>query len=145
MELSIRQFRKEDFAYYKSWFADKDLDIALGPMDDAWQSYIDKDTAGKEFAFTRNQYLVGVAGLVFPTLDYPFYVLTNIAVKPDLRGSGVGKQMIKLLIDTMVLLPSQHWQCYVSKTNRVAQSFFNNLGWTKLESKEEDMITYKLI
>ena len=36
MRLNFRRFQAGDFAMYKAWFADPELERWLGPLDDEW-------------------------------------------------------------------------------------------------------------
>jgi len=138
--LSFREFQASDFPEYKSWFQDEQLDAALGPMDEEWLAYILQDQKGAEFAVRAGSELVAVVGVTRMAEQAGYEVITDFAVKPALRGTGVGSKVLLQLLEEIPLRESQYWVAYVERTNDVAQHFFTRHGWRRVE---EDMIRYE--
>ena len=143
-DLQIRDFTAADFPPYATWFNDERLNRELGPIDEAWLAYVLNETDGRQLAFTRAGELVGCAGLVLPIPDkHPYYALTDIAVRPNLRGTGVGKEMLRLLFQEHPLQPGERWLCFVDQANVPAQKFFKGQGWLSVRDEPADMLRYE--
>lgn len=145
--LDFKLFKKDDFAEYLSWFQDPSLNAFLGPMEenDEWLTHILKELneetedRGCTYSVFSNANLVAVVGVAFPTSKFPCYLLTSIAVKPDLRKRGFGKLVLNTIIDLLPTKEGQNWQAQVDEKNIIAKSFFENSGWkTVIEPSDKD-------
>jgi ribosomal protein S18 acetylase RimI-like enzyme len=85
--------------------------------------------------------MVGVVGVIFPVMDHPYYVITNLAVHPELKRKGIGTQIINLLKDYYTLNEGEYWVTYVHINNRIAQNFISKVGWVR-RHVDGEMITY---
>ncbi len=130
-KLKIDKFTKEDYSVFLSWFNDPCLNSALGPMKegDGWLEAVLNQTDGEEYSAWIKNELVAVIGIYFPTKEDPFYVISQLAVKPELRRNGIGKKVIHQL---MKKYRWQSWKAFVSKENTRAMSFFESIGWQRM-------------
>lgn len=143
-KLDFKIFQKEDYSEYLEWFQDNELNRRLGPMeeDDEWLGYILNQKDRCTYSIFINKKLVGVIGIEFPKMEYSTYCITNIAVKPFLRGSGIGREILNKTIELHPLQDGQFWNTYIDKKNPKAKSFFESNGWKKVskQSKNNEMI-----
>lgn len=135
MELKFREFRRTDFSEYLSWFQDSELNKYLGPMhdNDEWlQEVLSEQPGSIDYSVLVGDTLVAVVGLYLPKADYPHFVLSNLAVKPLLRGQTIGKKVIEELIKRHSLLSGQSWLAFVDKENGSAWRLFTKCGWERV-------------
>jgi ribosomal protein S18 acetylase RimI-like enzyme len=141
----FKKFPRSAFENYKSWFEDTALQNTLGGVDEEWLAHVLTDETGEELAVFREEVLLAVVGIVYPTLVHPYYVISNMAVRPDLAGQGIGSKVLKELIARYVLRPNEYWKCYVETSNTVARRFFEKNGWQSIAGDvEEGMIGFAL-
>ncbi len=131
--MQIRPFQAKDLPPYESWFADPVLDAQLGPMDRVWmeQGLVDPDRA--LYSILRGEELVAVVGINLPSPAHPYYFVTDLAVRPPLRGSGIGRAVMGLVMNRRELQGSPLWRASVRPDNPGALAFLLKLGWTRLE------------
>src|SRR5215470_3735472 len=98
-ELQFCKFAQEDFPEYKSWYVDPELNRQLGPIDDEWLAYVLNEQDGVEYSIFRDQELVAVLGIKLPDEKRPDYVVTDLAVKPSLRGQRIGSRTLQKLFE----------------------------------------------
>ena len=137
MRLTRRNFRRSDFSEYHSWFQHPEIAKWLGDIDRDWLEYILTDTSGVEYAFTHQERLVAVAGIVLPQADHPA-AITNLAVCPELFRWGVGSAVLNLLVqgDQQVDFPS--WIAFVARENAAAHSLLTKNGWSRSQEVPVD-------
>ena len=58
--------------------------------------------------------------------------ITNIAVREDFRGQGIGKKLTEALIQYAANLGVQYMTLEVRKSNLIAQGMYKQLGFEKL-------------
>lgn len=137
--MQIREFRIKDNDEYSSWFKDYNLNSALGP---AWNKkeleQMLNSTDGDEFVGIEDGKIVGVVGVVFPDDDHQQYVITGIAVHPSLRGQGIGRRMLKKVLNRYKLKSGESWITYIDENNLRAKQFFESLGWEVLSEPFEN-------
>ncbi len=131
--MQIRPFQAGDFPAYESWFADPVLNAQLGPMDREWLQHVLADTAGAQYSVLRGDELVAVVGICLPAEAHPYYFITDLAVRPELRGTGVGRQAQALLMTHPDLQGSTLWRAGVMPDNPGALAFLARLGWARRE------------
>lgn len=144
MSLRFVPFGARHYAIYDAWFADPVLSEALGGIDDVRLDYILADTSGREYAVLDGEQLVGVVGLLLPTHNHREVVITNLAVKPDLRRSSIGTRIIRQLPQVVSLRPDIGCLAYVHERNLAARCFFEQNGWRAAGNNppEDEMIPY---
>lgn len=138
------RFQQADFAEYRQWFSDPDLNKHLGPMDHAWLDYVLTDTTGMELSCFQGGELVAVVGICYPTAEHATYVITDLAVNPALRGTGIGRTVLEQLVRADELAATPVWLAYVMADNPGAKAFFERLGWTciAVPSPTDDKYTF---
>ncbi|MBB4863837.1 ribosomal protein S18 acetylase RimI-like enzyme [Pseudomonas nitritireducens] len=130
--MQIRPFQVEDFLPYQSWFADPLLDAHLGPIDRDGVEQVLNDSDRALYSVLRGDLLVAVVGIRLPDEAHPFYFVTDLAVRPQLRGSGVGRRVMALMMNRPELQRSPLWRASVRPDNPGALAFLLKLGWTRL-------------
>ena len=146
MRLTRRNFRRSDFPEYHSWFQHPEIAKWLGDIDRDWLEYILSDTSGVEYAFTHQDRLVAVAGIVLPQADHPAAAITNLAVSPELFRWGVGSTVLNLLVHGDHQVDSPSWIAFVARENAAAHSLLTKNGWSRSqEVPVDDMVKYELL
>lgn len=144
MHIQLSPFQEAFFPDYLRWFSDPVLNRALGPMteDDPWLEAIRNPYSGLQMAAHSKHELVGVIGIDFPDADHPFCIITNLAVRPDLRGKGLGSAILR---DIFAHFSCPRWRAYVDPPNTLAQRFLARNGWQRLPEGTDppDMFTYE--
>ena len=129
MPLEFHEFRREDFKTYQSWFADQFLNDSLGPaVDEEWLNFILGDRTGIQYVVTLNREMVAVVGLVKPKVDFAFWTITDIAVKPALRKQGIASRVVTAL---SILLKETNIVAFVMPENEPAIRLFSSLDWSR--------------
>ena len=143
--IQYHKFRKSDFSTYQRWFTDAELNKQLGPLDNDWLNYILADSTGDQFCFTHFDALIAVAGISSPTVVFPYNVITDIAVRPNLRRQGIGRFILELLPPMVKRDGAQIWRANVNPTNLAAIQLFEKSGWARIEQKtpDDDMIIFE--
>lgn len=137
MNLKLVPFERAHFPEYKSWYKDVELNTHLGPMDDEWLEHVLDDEHGCEYSVVQEEKMVAVVGITFPVPDHPYYFLTDLAVHPNSRGTGIGSKALQLLMQKFPLQEGETWRVVINQQNTKAQSFFEKNGW-QLISNEPD-------
>lgn len=138
--LILTKFRKKDYEEYLSWFEDPELNARLGPMQagDGWLEQVLQQTDGCEYSVFRDGELVAEVGIYYPDESHPWYTISNVVVKPSLRGQGIGKEAIQALMSLPELQQDVGWRAFVDVDNATAKHFFESMGWVCLSSPTED-------
>jgi len=131
--MQIRPFQAEDIPPYESWFDDPLLYAHLGPMDRYWLEQVLNDTDRAQYSILCGDLLVAVVGVCLPNPAHPYYFVTDLAVRPELRGSGVGRAVMTLVMSRAELQGCPLWRASVRPDNPAALAFLLKLGWTRLE------------
>jgi ribosomal protein S18 acetylase RimI-like enzyme len=135
-ELRFTPFRSEDFAEYKRWYDDADLNAHLGPMDESWLQAVLHENNGREYAVFSGSELIAVVGIKFPTPEHPSHYITDFAIKPHLRSKGIGSQVLRALLK---MYPHHTgWRSFVDAKNLRAQKFFRSNGWQEVSEEPDD-------
>ncbi len=99
------------FEEYRAWFSDPIIRQHLGEeVTEEWLGFVLSDDTGQQLCVLVDNQLNAVIGVVFPTQQFPAYVISDIAIKPDLRGSGIGRQVIENLLAKFELADNECWQ-----------------------------------
>ena len=100
MDFCFKQFQRENYQEYASWFTDAELNKRLGPMDDEWLSAILARTEeeGITWAVYLGAEMVGVVVTVFDPEKVLPVGITALAVKPVLRRQGIGSVILRELL-----------------------------------------------
>lgn len=98
MSLEFSTFAAEHFEPYVQWFEDESLNKQLGPApNQEWLEHVLHDATGKQYSVFRAEELVAVVGVVFATKENPVNVISDLAIKPILRSTGLGRQVLAAL------------------------------------------------
>lgn len=141
--MQFSTFAREHYPEYRSWFDDELLKNTLGNIDEDWLEYILQETSGTEWAVTSQNRLIAVAGIIFPQDDHPYFVISNLAIHPNLRRQGLGTKIIQILIQKYLPKGINNWICYIDKNNLAAQHFIEKNGWNRLSQDADGMIQYE--
>ena len=147
MKLELREFRREFYPEYSSWFSDPELNRRLGPMDDAWLEAVTTmpRSAGVTWAVFRDTSLVAVVETMFDPEGHRPTAITAVAVKPALRRQGIGMAALEkvLLIDRSQGMKDHI--AFVSHRNEAAQSLLKKAGFVKSSDipDEHDLFEFR--
>jgi len=131
--MQIRPFLADDFPEYERWFSDPVLNAQLGPMDRDWLEHVLGNIHCRQYSLTRGDELVAVVGVCLPVEAHPYYFVTDLAVRPELRGTGVGRGVMGLVMGHPELQCSTLWRAGVMPDNPAALAFLTRLGWARRE------------
>jgi len=98
-----------------------------GVDEDEWLSLILNEQKGLNefdgctYSVFQNEELVSVIGIAYPDKKDPCFGITNIAVKPILRSTGIGKRIFKKIMKLHPLKKGQYWIAPVDKSNLKAK------------------------
>ena len=147
MNLRLEFFKKENFEELCSWYADSSIEDKLGVLDEEWLEDVLTDTSNLQYGGFVDDEMVASVGLYSPELEFPFYVVAEIAVKPSWQRKGVATKILELLFADPELIDSDIWLAFVDADNIEAIKFFEVNGWKNEEgeSEEENLIAYKKI
>lgn len=140
--LEFRPFSRADYRAYQGWFINKDIDTALGPIDEEWLEYILRPHEGPEYAVYRADLLVAVVGLFLSDRDPAYSVITDLAVNPNLFGQGIGSAVLLRLYELHPLAPGNRWVAYVAARNNGAQRFFLRNGYGQEASDDAQLLAF---
>jgi N-acetylglutamate synthase-like GNAT family acetyltransferase len=135
MYLKFAPFTVEDFPEYQSWFQDKELNQALGPMkkNDEWLLTVlkrDKKMVCEYSIFNESKELIAVVGILLPRENNTSFYITDFAIKPNVRGRGIGKEILRKLFSLHSKKEEKRtWKTFVHETNTKAKHFFKTNGW----------------
>ncbi len=138
--LIFQKFKRVDFPEYLSWFEDSELDKQLGPMteNDEWLTSVLEKKEGVEYSIFQNGHMVAELGFYPSTKEQSYYLLSNLAVKPSLRGQGIGKLVLEKLMKLHPLKKGEAWRTYVDNENLKAKRFFEKSDWVCLSEPPEN-------
>ncbi len=146
MRLTRRRFRRADFSEYQSWFQYPEVSKWLGDIDQDWLDYILTDTGGVEYAFTQQNRLIAVAGIVLPQAGHPAAAITNLAICPKLFRRGVGSAALRSLVYEPTDVFSSNWIAFVEDGNTAAHALLKKNGWSLSdEAPIDSMVKHHLL
>lgn len=137
MDLELRQFTKEYFAEYASWFADPELNRQLGPMDEAWLELVMRggEVPGDEtWAVLRAGELVAVVEALVDTESPVSYTIGAVATKPALRRQGIGALALRYVLGLHQSRGILEHTARVSASNTAGQRCAAKAGFVSLSS-----------
>lgn len=142
--MTWRPFSRVHFNIYKLWFEDAELNKHLGPIDEEWLTYVHQEEDGQQYAVFQDGIMVGVVGVKHPSTEDEHLYITDIAVCPDLRGRGIGSEMLSDLTKVYPDISRGYWVAFVSATNIATISFFAKNNWVSNsgEVDEDNMLRF---
>lgn len=141
--LTFRFFQKEDFKIYKAWFKNHFIKKAIGDIDEEWLHYILNDKTGIEYAVFKENELVAVIGVSFPTKKNSYYGIHNIAINPKYFRKGIGSMVLKQLYQLHPLKQKEAWLAFVHQDNLAAKLFFERNNWSFIQVEDENLMRYE--
>ena len=139
--MEIRYFTKNDFPIYTTWFEDDQLNKALGPIDEAWLNYVLAESPPSQFSCSIEGTIVAVVGIARPTESNANYVITDIAVDPERKRTGLASRALLSVIEETD--PNASWTAYVERPNETAFRFFESLDWIPtIPAEKNEMIQF---
>lgn len=127
--LAVRPFAAEDYTWLQVWYEDPVLDEELGPLDDEWLAYVLADETGEQLVVLAGGVPVATVGLVWANGEHGAHVITDIAVDPARRGSGLGRAAVDQVVAHVEREAPDGWAAHVVPENLAAFAFFSALGW----------------
>ena len=152
-KFSFSLFEKEDYLTYQKWFDDPWLNKALGPIDEEWLDYVLSTKEGAQYCIWEKEELIVVIGLVWGNKKHRYHTLSDFAVRPSLRGKGLGVEVMTYFLQAVQLPEELPIHAHVMPDNKGAFQFFSKLGWKVLHlpnlsaekvEGEDDMYTFRL-
>ena len=121
--MRIREATKEDLTAI--------FEIETKSFSVAWS----KDSIEKELNSPITLYLVAekegeIVGYIGSWKILQEVEITNLAVAPSFRGQGIGKELLKSLLERVKKEGMQEVLLEVRKSNRVAKTLYESLGFT---------------
>lgn len=113
---------------------------------DEWlQDVLNEQSDSIDYSIFSENNLVAVVGLYLPQTNYQHFIISNVAVKPILRGQNIGRRVIEELLNLHSLLPGQSWSAFIDKENVNALRLFAKCGWVCLTniSDANDMYLFE--
>jgi ribosomal protein S18 acetylase RimI-like enzyme len=128
--LEVRRVARADWGWISEWFSDAELDRRLGPLDEQWLEHVLSDREGVQLVVESGKGVpVALIGCAWAP-DGLGHVVTDIAVNPRLRRSGIGRQALASAITWDAHPPTKDWIAFVDPDNDTAFSFFSAIGWS---------------
>lgn len=138
--MKFRPFIKTDYPTYASWFTDRWLNQALGPIDEEWLEYVLQDITGTQYAIFIAEEMIAVLGVVWATSVAEYHVVSDLAICPNHRRQGLGLQILEALLKRKDLPPAKGWVTYVDENNSKAIHFMEKTNWAK--ESTSPMVTF---
>ncbi len=127
--LSVRAFAADDYSWLQVWYEDPVLDEELGPLDDEWLEYVLADETGEQLVVLTDGAPVAVVGIVWANGENAAHAVTDIAVDPARRGTGLGRTALDQVVAHVEREAPDGWVAFVDRENLAAFAFFSALGW----------------
>ncbi len=137
-------FNRDHFDIYKRWFNDAELNKRLGPIDEEWLNHVLQEEDGQQYAVFQDDDMLGVVGVKHPSKEDEHLYITDIAVRPDLKGQGIGGVILSDLSRVYPDISLEHWVAFVSAANTTAIAFFTKNNWMPKQEEvvEDDMLRF---
>lgn len=144
MAIELRKITREDWPWIQGWFKDEVLNSELGPLDEEWLNHVLHADDGAQLVGEENGEPVALIGCVWsPEID-GLHGITDIAVSPHSRRSGLGRRAIQEFVRWTGHPAAEGWMAFVDKDNKPAHAFFSALAWTYC-GLDDDMHRFELV
>lgn len=134
---SIRPMTRDDWSWIQSWYQDEAIDRELGPVDDEWLEHVLTAEDGMQFVVEEEHRPAALIGCVWDPRGIE-HGITDIAVDPERRGTGIGRRAIEAALAWPGHPPTARWIAFVDPENPAAHRFFTALGW-RAEGLDDNM------
>ncbi|MEV4668480.1 GNAT family N-acetyltransferase [Microbacterium sp. LWO12-1.2] len=124
-----RRIVDADWSWLAEWADDPVLDQRLGPIDTEWFAHVLADDGGVELIVQDERgHPIAVVGCVWDEANAA-HVISDIAVDPRRRRSGLGRRSVDAALDWDGHPPTTSWCAFVDPENHAARQFFQSIGW----------------
>lgn len=133
-ELVFARFEADDLAEYQSWFTDGELSRRLSFPDERWFSYLGADHVACWAVKSGAGEMVAVVQADREEDGAGFF---DIALRPQLRGRGLGRQVL----DAFISGPARTYRelrATVEPDNHASIAMVRRCGFRQWESPDED-------
>lgn len=128
--MELRRLTREDWSWVQEWFQDEELDDELGPLDEEWLDYVLEQQDGVQLVAVEDGEPVALVGCVWSPDGRERHGITDIAVSPRHRRSGLGRRAAAAVTGWAGHPSGGGWMAFVDPENENAFAFFHALGWT---------------
>ncbi|MET4575402.1 GNAT family N-acetyltransferase [Ottowia thiooxydans] len=128
--MQLRKITPLDWPWIQRWFDDERLNRALGPLDDAWLDHVLHATDGVQLVGVEDNAPVVLIGCAWSPEASGLHGITDIAVSPVARGTGLGRGAVAAVVRWDGHPPAAGWVAFVDRENEAAHAFFTALAWT---------------
>lgn len=128
-QLRLRAVRRDDWPWIQHWFEDGWLNRELGPIDESWLEHVLGENDGIQLVAEQRGHPVGLVGVLWGTTDKPFHVITDLAVDPAQRRTGLGRRVLYDVMAWNDHPQTEKWVAYVATNNHLAAEFLASSGW----------------
>lgn len=142
-EISLRPFKRADWAWLQVWFQDEITNQELGPLDEEWLEHVLSDRRGVQLVAETQGQPVAIIGVTWGIENDPPHAITDLAVHPDKRRRGFGLQSVQAVIGWPGHPMTNKWIAFVELRNKPAQEMLTALGWREFEN-DGKMLSYEL-
>lgn len=120
------------------WMTPRDVDdvlqIEYGSFEDVWvaddfKKHLAKKPCVSMLAYRANSYGQQTVGYFVYQMDRTSFTLLKIAVHPDFRQQGIGRQMVDKLMSKLMGSYRVRASVVVRDRDVVSQKFFRSVGW----------------
>lgn len=139
----VRPMVRSDWHWISGWFRDAELDCRLGPVDEEWLEHALADRDGVQLVLEDGDGRpVALVGCVWDRSGVE-HGITDLAVNPQLRGLGIGREAVTSTLAWAWHPAAKHWIAFVDVDNAAAFNFFSAIGWSP-EGVEDGMRRFSL-
>jgi RimJ/RimL family protein N-acetyltransferase len=146
MHLQFRRFQLEHYPEYASWFVDPELDRQLGPMDRDWLDAVlsEPESEGVTWAVFRENEMIAVVETFFDLKNNLSAIITGLAVKPHLRGQGIGTAVLRMILSYHQHRGITKHIAYISIDNLAGRRCAEKAGFVSVTSEPDEYGFIKL-
>ncbi|MEL6926168.1 MAG: GNAT family N-acetyltransferase, partial [Bacteroidota bacterium] len=109
------------------------------PMDDEWLRAVLNEASVQQYSVFHESELIAVLGIVRANEQYSYSVITDVAIKPSMRKRGLGKAVLRQLLQLESKERPARWRAYVNKRNVPALRCFESLGWRRSSDADSEL------
>lgn len=128
--MQLRKITREDWPWIQRWFEDERLNDELGPLDEDWLDHVLQADDGAQLVGMENETPVALIGCVWSDEPAGLHGVTDLAVSPALRGTGIGRRALAAVVDWSGHPSAAGWVAFVDEENEAARAFFRAVSWT---------------
>lgn len=127
--MQLRRITPEDWSWIQSWFEDEQISKELGPLDEVWLDHALHAENGVQLVGVEDSLPVVLIGCAWSPEAGGLHGITDIAVSPVSRGTGLGRRVVAALVRWNSHPPAAGWVAFVDQENAAARAFFTELTW----------------